>query len=371
MKEKQETIRENSARIARRRAKREIILQKAEGIHREIDDLDAEIRRIKLNEDASESKLKRLERRKKFLGKKQAYLHERAQALISTRFITFTRRKTMYGLIFVSPWLIGFLLLFAYPFIQTVRLSVGEITDLKSYTITYSGFQEYSRILLKETDILGMLFNVLKDAFVNMGLITVFAFYIAMLLNRKMRFRGLFRVVSFLPVMLGSGFIMQQLLAQDITKSSMQAVVDLILPNDIIMYIGPKITNAVVFFLNKLTVILWHSGVQILLFLSGLQSISGSLYEAARVDGATEWENLWFITIPMMTPMILLNLVFTIVETFYSSDNKIISYMQKFAFEYNSFSYASAMGIIFLVFALLLIGLVFLIMRPFTKKVKS
>lgn len=360
-----------SGRQLRRRQRREAVLRQAEALREQRASLETEIRRLKTTEGVDDSPVAKLKKQRDALERKEKKLRERAHELQSTRFMTIARRKTMYGLIFVSPWLIGFLLLFAYPFVQTLRLSVGEITDLKNYTIEFVGFQEYSRLLLKETDILFMLFEVLKDAFVNMCLITVFAFYIAMLLNRKMRGRGLFRVICFLPVMLGSGFIMQQLLAQDITKSSMQAVVDFILPNDIIMYIGPKVTNAVVFFLNKLTEILWHSGVQILLFLSGLQSISGSLYEAARVDGATEWENLWFITIPMMTPMILLNLVFTIVETFYSSDNEIISYMQKFAFEYNSFSYASAMGIIFLVFALLLIGLVFLIMQPFTKNVKS
>jgi ABC-type sugar transport system permease subunit len=120
-----------------------------------------------------------------------------------------------------------------------------------------------------------------------------------------------------------------------------------------------------------LTIILWHSGVQILIFLSGLQSIPNTLYEASRVDGATEWENLWFITVPMMTPMVLLNLVYTVVDTFNDSSNEIISYMQQYAFQYSQHSYAAAIGMFFMFFAVLLVALVFLVMRPFTKNVKS
>lgn len=333
--------------------------------------LSLEIRNEKLFGNADEKKIIKLDKQRVKLQKKIKSDEYKIHELKVSKILTIKRRKSLYGFSFVLPWVIGFLVLFIYPFVQTVRLSVGEITNIQNYTIEYRGFSEYSKILFEETDVLFMLLDVLKNSVVNMIFITIFSFYIAMLLNRKMRFRGLFRVVCFLPVILGTGFIMQQLLSQDITQSSMQMVMDFILPKEIQNYIGPKITGMVVFFLNRLTVILWHSGVQIILFLSGLQSISSSLYEASRVDGATEWENLWFITLPMMTPMILLNLVYTIVETFNDSSNDIISYMQTYAFSYNQFSYSAAMGIFFMCFALILVGISFLIMRPFTKNVKS
>ena len=321
--------------------------------------------------DAEPRVLKKMEKKLARLQKRERRMKDRIHALQRAHFITISRRKSIVGLIFVLPWLIGFAVLFVYPLVKTLQLSVGEIVDIERYTIEYTGFSYFSRILFEETDVLAMLLDVLKNSFTNMLFITVFAFYIATLLNRKIRFRGAFRVICFLPVMLGTGFVMQQLLAQNVSQSSMQAVMDFLLPKEILMYIGPKVANAVVFFLNELTVILWHAGVQILIFLSGLQSISSSLYEAARVDGATEWENLWFITIPMMTPMILLNLVYTVVDTFNDSSNQIISYMQQYAFQYNQYSYAAAMCVFFMIFALLLVGAVFAIMHPFTKNVKS
>lgn len=320
---------------------------------------------------AEPRELARMEKRLMRLQKRERRMKDRIHALQRAHFITISRRKSIVGLIFVLPWLIGFVVLFVYPLVKTLQLSVGEIVDLERYTIEYTGFMNYSRILFEETDVLAMLLDVLKNSFINMIFITIFAFYIATLLNRKIRCRGAFRVICFLPVMLGTGFVMQQLLAQNVSQSSMQAVMDFLLPKEILMYIGPKVANAVVFFLNRLTVILWHAGVQILIFLSGLQSISSSLYEAARVDGATEWENLWFITIPMMTPMILLNLVYTVVDTFTDSSNQIISYMQQYAFQYNQYSYAAAMCVFFMIFALLLVGAIFGIMHPFTKNVKS
>lgn len=353
-----------------RREKADAVQQKQTQLEEQLAQVRGAILYEKTEGAYSEKTLKKLARQEKSLEKQVLRCKERIRKLQQSRFITIHRRKSLHGLMFISPWLVGFLVLFVYPLVKTVQLSVGEIVDLHTYTIEYTGFQHFSRILFEETEVLSMLLDVLKNSFVNMLMITVFAFYIATLLNRKIRARGLFRMICFLPVVLGSGFIMQQLLSQDISQSSMQAVMDFLLPKEMLVYIGPKIANAVVIFLNRLTVILWHSGVQILIFLSGLQSISPSLYEASRVDGATEWENLWFITIPIMTPMILLNLVYTVVDTFNDSSNKIINYMQQYAFYYNEQSYAAAMGIFFMFFSLLLVGLVFLVMRPFTKNVK-
>ncbi len=362
---------QNSSRYIRRNKKADAVAIELEDIEKNIENIDGLIIQCIKKENVDEDELQRLRKQKDKLCKERVKHKDKIQRLRQTRIITITRRKSLFGLAFVAPWIIGFVLLFIQPFIQTIRLSLGEIVDLKSYSIQFTGFSQYSRILYEETDVLFMLLDVLKESFINMIMITIFSFYIAMLLNRKIRFRGIFRVICFLPVILGNGYIMQQLLAQDITQSSMQAVMDFILPKEIIMYIGPKISNAVVFFLNELTIILWHSGVQILLFLSGLQSIPPSLYEAARVDGSTEWESLWFITVPMMTPMILLNLVFTIIETFNDSSNDIISYMQTYAFEHNQFSYSAAIGVFFMLFSLLLIGLSFLITNRYIKNVEG
>jgi ABC-type sugar transport system permease subunit len=115
--------------------------------------------------------------------------------------------------------------------------------------------------------------------------------------------------------------------------------------------------------LNRITIVLWNSGVQILLFLTGLQSVSPSVYEATRVDAAGEWEQFWLITLPLMAPTILLNIVFTVVSGFTSSSNKVLTYILDVAFSDNKLEISSAMGWLYFAFVALFVGIVFLIMR--------
>ncbi|MBE6904431.1 MAG: sugar ABC transporter permease [Ruminococcaceae bacterium] len=280
-------------------------------------------------------------------------------------FMTMRRRHSLVGLSFVLPFIVGFCVFFLVPLIRSLMLSFGEITNYGNFTIKLTGFEHYVRAFAGDVQFLPMFLNITRDTFFNVPLITIFSFYIAMLLNRKMKGRGLFRVIFFLPVVLGSGFIMEQLLSQNIDTQSIEAAKEFLLPKEVIMYIGPDISNLLLFFLNRLTLILWRSGVQILIFLSGLQGISPTLYEAARVDSATEWENLWFITIPMMTPVILLNLIYTIVDSFTDASNPIIEYIMNYGFEWGEFEYAAAMGCIYLFMVIIFVALIFLIMSRF------
>ena len=116
---------------------------------------------------------------------------------------------------------------------------------------------------------------------------------------------------------------------------------------------------------GTLVTVLWRSGVQILLFLAGLQSISPALYEAARIDGATEWELFWKVTIPMISPMMLLTLVYTIVDSFTSIDNKLLAYIKTYGFANAEFSYASALGWIYFAFIGILVAIIFGIMKRY------
>ena len=275
-----------------------------------------------------------------------------------------TTRKSLVGASFILPWIIGFFWFFFVPLVQSLMLSVGENIDVLSFKIKFIGMDNYSRAFFSDANFVPMFIGIVKETLTNVPLITVFSFYIAILLNRKIKGRAIFRAIYFLPVILGTGFIMRQLLSQNIEQSSIEAAKAFLLPDEIVRYLGADITTAIVTFLSKLTFILWRSGVQILIFLSGLQSINSTLYEAAKVDSATEWESLWFITIPMMMPTILLNIVYTMVDGFTDATNPIIEYIGNMAFSWaNDYSYASAMGWIYLIFTLILIAVVFIPMR--------
>ena len=173
--------------------------------------------------------------------------------------------------------------------------------------------------------------------------------------------RGFFRTTFFIPVLLGSGYIMKQLLGMGADGTTITT--GIMVPKLIADLLGVSITEVVQGFLDRITVVLWKSGVQIVLFLAGLQGISSSLYEAARVDGATEWEMFWKITLPMITPIIMMNLVYTIVAFFTDGTNPMVDYIYKVNFTNQQYEYAAAMSWVYFVFACIFCLLAILLMR--------
>ena len=185
-------------------------------------------------------------------------------------------RNSLKGLVFVSPFILGVLMFFIYPIFFSIRLSVS--TDIKVV-----GF-------VVDKEFLPLFGQTIKDTLVNFPLTVVLSLIIAVLLNRDIKCRGLFRVIFFIPFLLGSGEVMTQLINQGVDRSVLNIMDGRLIPYNVLMYFGTTITDAVQMVLGVLVTVLWGCGVQILLFLSGLQSISPSLYEAAKIDGATEWE---------------------------------------------------------------------------------
>ncbi len=220
------------------------------------------------------------------------------------------RRRTLQGkiawtgLLFVTPWIIGAALFFVYPLARSVILSVSEIQNLRTFELKWVGLQWYHEAFFADIEFVPSLLSVSIDNLINLPLINIFALIVALLLNRNIKARGLFRSIFFLPVLLGTGFIMQQLLGQNVNAEAVGFARGLLIPDQLVAYIGQSGVNMIQGFLDRLTTVMWNSGVQILIYLSALQTISPALYEAARVDSASEWESFWLITLPMLAPMI-------------------------------------------------------------------
>ncbi|MBQ8684341.1 MAG: sugar ABC transporter permease [Clostridia bacterium] len=285
---------------------------------------------------------------------------------------SFTRRKSITGLIFVTPFIIGALVFFVYPVIMSLIYSFGEIDSYRTFSVKFVGFANFQRALFEDTYFVSKLLQVIRDTLIDLPLITIFSIYIAILLNRDLPGKGIFRVIFFFPVVLGNGFVMEQLLEQGIDSGSMASVIEFLLPPKVVTYIGSEAAGVAAEFLNRVTLILWKSGVQIIITLSGLQSIPKALYEAADVDGANEWQSLFFITIPMLTPVILLNIIYTIMDTFTSKSNPVIECINAYFTAFNAqFEYSAAMGWIYLLFALALIGVITLFMKRFIANVSE
>lgn len=280
-----------------------------------------------------------------------------------------TEAKT--GLMFIFPWIVGTALFFAFPIFRSVLLSFNKLINVTEFQLAFRGFEYYKEAFFSDYVFFPAFILSVKNMLINVPLINVFSFAIALLLNSKIKARGAFRAIFFLPVILGSGFIMQQLIGMNVQQETVEIARGILLPEQVTNYLGPAASNFIREFLNRITTILWSSGVQILIYLSGLQSISGSIYEAARVDSASKWEMLWLITLPLMTPMILLNLIYTVIDSYASASNEVIVYIVDMAFKKSKFELSSAMGWIYFTACLLFIGIVFMVMNRFVDRVKE
>ncbi len=284
---------------------------------------------------------------------------------------TLIRHRESYGWLFCAPWLIGAAAFFVYPLIYSIRLSFSKIVDLASRELAFAGLANYKDAFSKDIAFMGHFVESFKDTIINMPLIVVFSLVIAIMLNTNIKGRATFRAIYFLPVMLGTGFVMQQLLSSGINEDIAKIAYKLFLSDEVVKFLPTSVTEAILNFLNRMTLILWKSGVQIVIFLAALQSVPTSLYEAARVDSASEWECFWFITLPMVTPMILLNSVYTLVASFSDTSNPILIYIQDMAFRMGFWEFSSAVSWVYFGFVLLVLGVVFLILGPASKRATS
>lgn len=282
---------------------------------------------------------------------------------------SFEKRKGRYGWIFCLPWIIGALMFFIYPLVYSLRLSFGTITDISTQAVKWAGLKNFKLAFSQDVEFMGYFLVTFKDTVINMPLIVIFSLFIAVLLNSNVKGKSVFRAIYFMPVMLGTGFVMQQLLGTGINENITHVAYELFLSEDIVKFLPSAVTGGIVGFLNRISVILWRSGVQIIIFLAALQSVPSSLYEAAKVDSATEWECFWFITLPLVAPMILLNSVYTVVASFADTSNEILKYINEQAFQWSNWEYSSAVSWLYFVFILMVLGIIFLILNPASKRV--
>lgn len=282
------------------------------------------------------------------------------------RGLTLATKNSLFGWIFVSPFLIGFLTLMSYPFITSLRISFSKI--LKSTGIsemTFVGLSNYVKAFTEDVNFIPKLLSTISSTLIYTPLIVIFSLLIAIMINKKIKFKGFFRVVFFLPFMLGTGYVMSLLILMGVTGKSLSLNDSFFAAEQIQPLLGPKVTSLIVGFMNTISLILWKSGVQILLFLGGLQGISTSLYESAKCDSATEWEMFWKITLPMISPVMLLTCVYTVIDSFTDINNEIIQYFTYYAFTASQYEYASAICWIFFLFIILFLCVIFGVMRPF------
>lgn len=284
-------------------------------------------------------------------------------------------RKARSGWLFVLPFILGFVLIYIPIIFDSIKYSFNEIDILVGggYKLEWVGWKNYSDALLVDTSYVTTLVAGLKQLIMDIPCIVLFSLFIAIILNQKIAGRAAFRAIFFIPVILSTGLI-ADIDAQNSLNSYMQesggiddgsgqtsTATEIISVMDVErlfdnMMIGTEIVEYVVGMVNNIFNIVNRCGVQMLIFLSGLQSISPAIYESCSIDGASGWESFWKVTLPMVSPMILVNTIYTIIDAFTSQDNRVMSYIASVYEQADGNVLSSAMSWMYFLIVILIIA---------------
>ena len=258
------------------------------------------------------------------------------------RKVSLDSRKARMGYVFTLPFILGILLVYVPILIDSIWFSFHDFTTeningVATDVLKFNNFEYYKTAFTSSTGYVTNLMAGLQELVFEVPAVIIFSLFIAVVLNGKMLGRAAFRAIFFVPVIISTG-IMHTLIANDVASSEMQGGIDDGSGGGIIntlevealfrnMAIGGDLVTVVVNLVNDIYSIINYSGVQMLIFLAGLQSISESIYEACRIDGATGWETFWKVTFPMISPMILVNAVYTVIDSFTRSTNATMVYI--------------------------------------------
>jgi len=289
--------------------------------------------------------------------------------------------KGRKGWFFVSPFVIGFVLVMIGIYVDSVRYSVSTVQiSNNQMQLLFAGLSNYKYVFTVDPTFIRTLTYSVRDMLMDIPTIIIFSLFIATILNQKMRGKTIFRAIFFIPVILATGVIERAQL-NNVMMTSMSSVTGietgavsdtlaggLIRAMDIQTYLqnlnfSPQVSEFILTLAGNIYSVINKSGVQILIFLAGLQSISPSIYEAAHIEGATGWESFWKITFPMISPMIFVNVVYSIIDSFTNTVNPIMGHIQRMGFSQGNYGVASAMAWIYFVviaaFTIIISGIIY------------
>ena len=271
-----------------------------------------------------------------------------------------TMPQWVKGLLFCAPWIFGFLLFTLYPLIQTLIFSFSDVKlSTEGFATELVGFKNYINIFTNDTSFILALKNYLISMVVYVPIITIVSLIIALLLNSKIKTKSLFRTIFFFPVIITSGPVISILINQGVT--AMPGLNTLFDINSLMNGMPEFVRIAFNILTSEFIMLLWFSGIQILVFVTALQKIDKSVYEASAIDGANKWEQFWKVTLPAVNPTIVINVVFTTVMQSTFALNPIILKIQadmNDSTEGKGYGYSSALAFAYF-FIIIVVLLVF------------
>ncbi|MBE5960461.1 MAG: sugar ABC transporter permease [Lachnospiraceae bacterium] len=286
--------------------------------------------------------------------------------------LTLVKKRGLSGYLFILPVIIGLIFIFLPAVIESLIYSFNDVViEFNHIAKTYVGFQNYYDAFMSDASFRVVLLTAAKGIFVDSAVVILFSFFMANVLNQKFKGRGFARTIFFLPVVLAVGIVADMenanslYNAMDIVSETSGTGFDqmgigaMFSTVSLMSKLGlpGSVSKLMIGVINNMYNVVNSSGVQILIFLSALQSINPSVFEAAKVEGATKWEEFWKITFPMITPSLLVCVVYTIIDTFTNPVYQVMDYIQKQAFSSGKMGYAASLSWIYFLIVIVVLGL--------------
>ncbi len=286
----------------------------------------------------------------------------------SLKTMSLKTKTNISGYMFMLPWIIGAIWFFIIPFLESARYAFSEVSlGAEGLDFKFVGFSNFKYLLMVNADYNTTIVSSLKDLASNVPLIWFFSLFIAILMNQKFVGRTFMRAVFFLPVIIGTGMVLRIINSDVFVTAGMEENSQIFQANALEsiltqMNVGPEISEFLVKATSQVFDLSWKSGLQILLYLSSLQTIPQTYYEVASVEGANAWDTFWKITFPVLSPTSLLVVVYTIIDTFTVSNNGVMRFIIA-RIDGFLYGYASAAALLFFALIAIVLLLVLLISR--------
>ena len=290
------------------------------------------------------------------------------------------RRRNNTGWLFIAPFLIGFALFYVIPLVQSLIFSFSQIIiQGGSYSLEGKGFEHYRFVLMVDTSYINKLITSVENMFLDTLIVVPFSFFTALILSREFKGRGIARAIFFLPVVVSTGVLakmdsstsnsMLNVMMARSSASAANSMGNAMSSSDFVnTLLEGSMPESVITFMtdlsSKLYEVIIKSGLQIIIFLGGINTISPSIYESSSIEGATAWENFWKITFPMCGPYLLLNAIYTIIDSFTSVSNTLMERLNNDIRTVSPISFGHATAAVWLYFIIIavVLGVAFALM---------
>jgi len=284
--------------------------------------------------------------------------------------LTLEGKNAITGYLFLLPFLIGFMAFMFFPILESLRMVFSNVkidTVNHGFTMEFIGIENIKRVLTVDPEFNRLVTEEIARMALIVPAIIIFSLFVALLLNQEFKARSVVRAVFFLPVILSSGIM----IGLETNNSLLNSMADIIKEGNLMKSSITKVLEDVLVvegaasdfmgyifrIINQIYDIAMASGIQIIIFLSALQTIPVSMFEAAKIEGATAWECFWKITFPMVSSLILVNIVYSVIDYFLRTDNRVMAKINISLIRLMQFGFATAMAWIYFLAVILIIGL--------------